>query len=183
MQIIEIILKEFECLRNEILDRSKREDQAILWSLTLLIGIITLSTNSYVKIEELIFIIPVTFVLLGTIWVENSFSIFKIGQYIRIEIEDRLPQILNKSEKVLHWQNYLIDKSLKSKSKNIPFIIIPLFYFMGCIFTSIIFQLILICKNDLYNLIHISAIIINVLLMISYFFYWNKVRAKKKNWL
>lgn len=174
MEKQEILLKEYDALRQEILDRSKRENDSLLWSLTLLLALF--GSNSFNM--EVVSIIPLAFAFFGHIWIQNSFIIFIIGKYIKKNVEQKISELENSKQPIMGWQTFMDKNKLASKIHDTPFFVIPVLYF-GLVSTAAIsFQ-----GYSLYHVFNTSILIsflINIGILTLYLSYWNKTRISKK---
>lgn len=167
---LEVILKEFEVLRNEIQNRSKAQSNSLFWSLALIVA----AFGSSVFRTDYIWVIPAAFSFFGYLWIENHSMINVIGEYIRVEMEEKLiadNTIIYK----LNWESYL-KRNIGRKFNY--FYLLHCVYFNLLIIASVIAQLSL--KSDNVTIQKYSVLLTMVSILFCLLFFIFSIRKYPK---
>lgn len=173
---IDIIIAEYQTLRNEQLSRSSKQFHSITASITavvVLLGFFIKNTEYYFPI---LLLIPWILVYFGIIWVDHSGAISFIGNFIAKEIENKkIPYLTNENpQNLLTRETFIHENRGHPKTTSIR-IAIPIFYFILPSIIAISAFLYFSCQ---LNLSIICLIIIDSLLILLLIFYWIKALQK-----
>jgi hypothetical protein len=147
---VDLIIAEYNTLRDEISARSNKELISITISISAVSAIIGVISINYIAGYNLsiLLIIPWILSFFGYIWLDHSKSISFIGDFIYKEIENKKISTLFTDEKFnyLSWESSL-QKEIKDVRKKTLFFwisrkstFVPLFYFIiPSIFSLIVF--------------------------------------------
>jgi 1,4-dihydroxy-2-naphthoate octaprenyltransferase len=176
-KLFEIYFNEYNQLKNEQISRIGFRDNLIYVTLTLFGGILSYAlsdTNHY----PALLIIPWVCFILGWTYLVNDQKISAIGQYIRLNLSEKIENLIDsKSKKILGWETEHRDDHHR-KSRKYTQLIVDLITFC---FAGIISLLLFIAlTTNLINDYRIISICLFETLLLVYLGYWIIIYADLK---
>ncbi len=104
--VLKVVMDEFKALRDEINQRATYCHTLIninIVASTALVGVVL----SYPNRVELLLILPILSPILGLLWIDHSYAIRNIGDYINEKLQPAVVDALKGGNDLLRWEGYL----------------------------------------------------------------------------
>lgn len=113
--VLNVVLTEFKALRDEI-------NQRATYCHTLInINVVASATLAGLVLGnprqiELLLILPVLSPVLGLLWIDHSYAIRNMGDYINTELKPAVARTVPRDPELLRWETYLDEHERKHKT-------------------------------------------------------------------
>jgi hypothetical protein len=100
---LEVVITEFRCVRDEINQRASYCHTLISINILASGTLAGLAINN----QTLLLLLPILNPTLGLLWLDHSYAIRNMGNYIETEITPAISGIVQSDPKLLQWETYL----------------------------------------------------------------------------
>lgn len=165
-QIIELLINEYEKLKQEQIHRMGFRDNLIYANLIALTGIVSIVADDIARIAVLL-VLPMICLTLGWTYLVNDEKISAIGRYIRTNLTDKIKELVQTSEPLLFGWEIAHRSDTRRKSRKAIQLFVDIFVFVIPGFIAI---LVFWLKTpiDLISLRWVAGIEILLLLVLGY---------------